>query len=203
MYPKARLDALTDGIFAVAMTILVLDLRIPDDVHPTDEASLVRALWSLWPKFFPYLLSFYLLGATWLSMVKVKSRGETVFRPYARWWLIYLVLVTCIPFTTLVMGRYTEFTAATTLYAANMAGLAGGGLRLMALSPDPLRDEHWLDRQVSLVILLISSLLTVALSFVIPTEALWAMLLNAGASPVVHWCQRYTGRTQKTHPTER
>ena len=34
MYPKARLDALTDGLFGVAMTILVLDVRLPDNFHP-------------------------------------------------------------------------------------------------------------------------------------------------------------------------
>jgi uncharacterized membrane protein len=54
VYPKNRLDALTDAIFAVAMTILVLDLRIPDEaaVGP-DEASLVRSLLALSPKLLP------------------------------------------------------------------------------------------------------------------------------------------------------
>lgn len=108
----------------------------------------------------------------------------------------------CIPFTTLVMGRHTEFTAATTLYAANFAGLAIAGLRLMALSANPLRDEHWQDCNVSLGILLASSLLTLALSFVIPTEALWALLINVAASPIAHWYQRYTGGAQKAHPEQ-
>ena len=53
MYPKARLDALTDGLFGVAMTILVLDVRLPDDFHPRDHGALFRALIDLWPKFFP------------------------------------------------------------------------------------------------------------------------------------------------------
>jgi uncharacterized membrane protein len=43
MYPKSRVDALTDGLFAVAMTILVLDLRLPDEFHP-DRSGLVHAL---------------------------------------------------------------------------------------------------------------------------------------------------------------
>lgn len=42
MYPKARIDALTDGVFAVAMTILVLDVRLPDDLIPPTKQRLGR-----------------------------------------------------------------------------------------------------------------------------------------------------------------
>ncbi len=41
MYPKARLDALSDAIFGVSMTLLVLDVRLPDDVHPRDIAGII------------------------------------------------------------------------------------------------------------------------------------------------------------------
>ena len=54
MYPKAWLDALSDGIFAVAMTLLVLDVRLPEDFHPQNAAELLSGLNSLWPKFLPY-----------------------------------------------------------------------------------------------------------------------------------------------------
>ena len=85
MHPENRLEALTDGILTVAMTLLVLDLRTPDEVgRPTDEASLVHALWALTPKLIPDLLSFYLLGVSWLSLIKVRSRGETVGAGCAR-----------------------------------------------------------------------------------------------------------------------
>ncbi len=49
---KSRIDALTDGLFGVAMTILVLDLRLPDAFH-ADQAGLIGALRGLWPKFLP------------------------------------------------------------------------------------------------------------------------------------------------------
>ena len=54
MYPKARIEALTDGIFAVAMTILILDVRLPDDFHPADANALLHAVEDLRPKFVPY-----------------------------------------------------------------------------------------------------------------------------------------------------
>jgi Endosomal/lysosomal potassium channel TMEM175 len=44
MYPRARIDALTDGVFAVAMTLLVLDVHLPDDFHPHDAGELIAAL---------------------------------------------------------------------------------------------------------------------------------------------------------------
>jgi len=43
MFSKTRLDTLSDGIFAVAMTLLILDVRLPDDFHPNDGAELLRA----------------------------------------------------------------------------------------------------------------------------------------------------------------
>lgn len=192
MYPKNRLEALTDGIFAVAMTLLVLDLRIPDEVgRPTDEVSLVLALVALTPKFIPYLLSFYLLGVSWLSLIKVRSHSDMVGLGYARWCLLYLLFVTLLPFSTLTMGRFTAFTAATALYATNLGLLAGTAFLLMSALPDPVRDDHWLDRRVSLLVLLASSVLTFALSFSSPRYALWALTLNLAAGPLVRMYGRF------------
>ena len=55
-YPKGRIDALTDGIFAVAMTLLVLDVRLPEDFKPQSDADLLSALAALVPRFLPYVL---------------------------------------------------------------------------------------------------------------------------------------------------
>ena len=106
MFSKARLDTLSDGIFAVAMTLLILDVRLPDDFHTTGASELLQGLAGLWPKFLPYLLSFSGLGLRWLSNVEVRSRAEYVNREYVNWWLLYLLLITCVPFTTIVVGRF-------------------------------------------------------------------------------------------------
>lgn len=199
MYPKNRLEALTDGIFAVAMTLLVLDLHIPDDVgRPTDEASLVQALLALAPKLLPYLLSFYLLGVSWLSLIKVRSRSETVGAGYARWCLLYLLFVTLLPFSTVVMGRFTAYAAATALYAANIGLVAITAFMLMSVLPDPVRDEHWLDRRVSLVVLFVSCVLTIALSFVSPGNALWTFTLNLASGSMARAYGRFAQRTRAT-----
>jgi uncharacterized membrane protein len=124
VYPKARIDALTDGIFAVAMTLLALDLKLPHELHPADSRALLDALRGLWPKFFPYLLSFYVLGTSWLSLIRLRSRGEFVDRHYASWCLAHLLLATGLPFSTTVVGRFASQAPAVWLYAANMAALA-------------------------------------------------------------------------------
>jgi uncharacterized membrane protein len=84
MFSKARLDTLSDGIFGVAMTLLILDVRLPDDFHPKDGGELVQGLLGLWPKFLPYVLSFGVLGLRWLSNIEVRSRAVYI-TPLRTW----------------------------------------------------------------------------------------------------------------------
>jgi uncharacterized membrane protein len=184
MYPKVRIDALTDGIFAVAMTILVLDLRLPDEFHPVDDGALAKALLDLWPKFFPYALSFYVLGSIWLAATKLRTRVEFFDRSYVSSWLLQLLLATCLPFSSSVIGRFGNHAPSIWLYSANMAALAAVGLRLLTLTPGLEDDAHTLDRKVSLVILMGTSLLCIGLSLINPVQAPWIYALNVAASPM-------------------
>ena len=113
----------------------------------------------------------------------MRSRSEVVGAGYARWCLLYLLFVTLLPFSTVVMGRFTAYAAATALYAANIGLVAATGFLLMSVLPDPVRDAHWLDRRVSLVVLFASCVLTIVLSFITPGNALWALALNLAAGP--------------------
>lgn len=185
LYPRARLDALSDGIFAVAMTLLVLDIRLPDDFHPTGASDLLNGLLKLLPKVWPYLISFLVLGMRWLSGLQVRSRAELIGGAYIRWWLIYLLLITCVPFTTIVVGRYASFAPAIWLYAGNTALLAGVSWRLLALTPDVEYEHHRQSRQASMLVLLITALLCIGWSFVNPSQSLWAFTLNLAAPAFV------------------
>ena len=177
LYPKARVDALTDGIFAVAMTLLVLDIRIPEGYQPADAAQMLEALAELLPRFLPYAVSFLILGMRWLSFVEVHNRAEHVSSAYIRSWMIYLLLITCVPFTTMVVGRYASFAPAVWLYCANTILIALASWRMFKLTPE--MDSHLLHaRVVSMVTLLASCLLCIAWSLVEPRQALWAFLLN-------------------------
>jgi uncharacterized membrane protein len=187
MYPRARFDALTDGIFGVAMTLLVLDVRLPEDFHPTDAAELLQGLYELMPKFVPYVLSFLVLGLRWLSGIRVRTKAETFGGTYFRWWLVYLLLITCVPFTTIVVGRFAHLAPAIWLYAGNTALLGVASIALLHHTPHVERDEWLRDRQVSLAVLIGSSLLAIAWSFVNPRQALLALALNALSPFIGRW----------------
>jgi uncharacterized membrane protein len=176
MYPKARLDALTDGIFAVAMTLLVLELRVPEQ-EPADNAALWQALKDLWPKFFPYLLSFLVLGNSWLSKIRVRMAAEHVTRTYAIFWLANLLLVTCVPFSTMLVGRYADVPLAIWVYVGNL-GLNGLTALAMVMS---MREAHEAssERRGGVVVLIVSCTLAALIALFAPRLALWALLLNA------------------------
>lgn len=184
MFSKARLDTLSDGIFGVAMTLLVLDVRLPDNFHPRDGSELLDGLANLWPKFLPYLLSFSVLGLRWLANVQMRTRAEYVNREYVNWWLLYLMLITCVPLSTIVVGRFAHLAPAIWLYAGHTLLIALVGMRLVAITPHLEQGDHLRHRQLSAMLLVASSLLAIALSFVNSNVALWALALNF-AQPVI------------------
>src|ERR1700751_4579955 len=64
---RNRIEALTDGVFAVAMTLLVLDIKVPELQQPLATAELPLKLVALWPKFLSYTISFVILGVYWVG----------------------------------------------------------------------------------------------------------------------------------------
>ena len=184
-YPKSRVDALTDGLFAVAMTILILDVRLPESLH-ADPGALVEALKDLWPKFLPYALSFYILGTNWIANIRLRSKAELVPRRYVSLTLLYLFLVTCLPFSTSVLGRFVHVRVAVWLYSANLAALAGIGYVVSVLLPEPIDREH-ANRRFSLALLVATCAACIALSFVNPAKSLWIYLLNLLQPQLTKW----------------
>lgn len=178
MFAKGRLDALTDGIFAVAMTLLVLDVRLPDDFHPHDSSELLKGLAGIWPKLIPYVISFFVLGLRWFASIELRTRAEFLDRAFANWWLLYLLLITFVPFSTMVLGRFASLEPAIWLYAGHTLLIALVSMRMTAITPDLERGHHLRHRQVSTVLLAASSALAIALSFFIPSAALWAFAIN-------------------------
>jgi len=190
MYPRARLDALSDGIYAVAMTLLVLDIRLPDDFAAHDANDLLHGIFGLWGKFVPYALSFIVLGLRWLSGVRVRSRAETAPLNYAPWWIAHMLLITCVPFSTMVIGRFAQFAPAVWLYAGNTALIGLIALRMMAMTSDgePAVGEE--ERRWSLYMLIVSSLLAIGLSFISARQALWAYVLMLAPGLIVRVATR-------------
>jgi uncharacterized membrane protein len=150
----------------------------------------LQGLIQLWPKFLPYVLSFGVLGLRWLSNVEVRTRVEYVNREYVNWWLLYHFLITCVPFTTIVVGRFAHFAPAIWLYAGHTLLIALVGLRLVFITPHLEKGDHLRQRQISGLLLIVSSLLAIGLSFVNSKVALWALALNFAAPLIRRWSYR-------------
>jgi uncharacterized membrane protein len=96
---KGRLDALTDGVFAFAMTLLVVKVDLPEDFHPTFTAELISALLGLGGTFIAYVVSFLVLATFWLGRARTKEEPEEASGGYAWSVLFHLFFVTLMPFS--------------------------------------------------------------------------------------------------------
>jgi uncharacterized membrane protein len=181
---KMRLDALTDGVFAVAMTLLVIDLKLPESFRPTTAAEFLHGLAELQTQFLVYVISFIVLGLRWMSLAKLSRLHETVEDRYVHWSLLHLLLVTCVPFVTMVVGRYGALAPAIWLYCAITILAALVALRLAALAEPHIGTEDAFDRRIGLGVIIVLSLTVVAFSLVQPRHAMWIYLLNIFAPAV-------------------
>jgi len=118
---KGRIEALTDGIFAVAMTLLVLDLKLPEPMAGLDDAGLRRVLIALLPKFEIYIISYLVLGVFWLGHHRLMTQMRGVDHLFLWRNLVFVLLITLVPFSTSIMGEHRELYDAPLLYGANLA----------------------------------------------------------------------------------
>ncbi|GAB3034291.1 TMEM175 family protein [Natronobiforma cellulositropha] len=120
-----RMDALSDGLFAIVLTLLVLQFEIPD----VDPGALPGALTAQWPLLFSYLLSFAVVGLYWIIHHNLFQNIVRHDRVLLYLNLLFLLTVSFLPFPTELLGTYgTHFTW--TLYAINFA-FVGGSLTLV------------------------------------------------------------------------
>jgi uncharacterized membrane protein len=110
-----RIVAFTDGVFAIAITLLVLSLEVPSDLV---GAGLHDFLVDSWPQLFAYFLSFAVIGRFWISHHDMFSLLHGFDRRLMVLNLVYLSLIVLIPFPTELLGDFGDRTDAVVLYAA-------------------------------------------------------------------------------------
>jgi uncharacterized membrane protein len=115
-----RLAALSDGIFGVAMTLLLLELHVParDLIH--SEGALRAALVLLAPQLLVYLMSFLTLGIFWVGQQTQLNHLEHSERHLTWIHLAFLFLVTLMPFSTRLLNEFIEYRTALVAYWANI-----------------------------------------------------------------------------------
>lgn len=116
---KSRLDALSDGIFAIVMTLLVIEIKVPTGAHNNKE--LLDQLIHLSPLFLSYLMSFTILSSYWMAhhfIVSIFSINLTRKMAYLN--MPFLMAVALIPFSTLLLGEYPTSQLAIAVYGMNI-----------------------------------------------------------------------------------
>jgi uncharacterized membrane protein len=99
--PKGRLDAFADGVFAIVITLLVLDLTVPEV-----SVDIISGLLQEWPVFLAYLISFAFIGSVWISHSSLTHLMKQETPHSYRLTLLMLFFVSLLPFTTKLMATY-------------------------------------------------------------------------------------------------
>jgi uncharacterized membrane protein len=181
---KHRIEALADGIFAVAMTLLVLDIKMPESITYASDAALLERLAQLEHAVASYVISFIMLSMYWVGhhfqfhFVARTDRGTL-------WINLYLLLSIClVPFTTDLVGDNVQLRVPALLYGVNLLLIAAAfSAQIAYLRRHPQLATPELTPAVARLLrrqvlpFAIVPLLSMMLSFYSPRLALYLYLL--------------------------
>lgn len=176
---RSRFEATSDGVFAIAITLLVLGLAVPAGSAYASEQSLIGALYALWPSFLAYALSFAVIGIMWNNHHMLFRTVERIDRTT---WLLNLLLLgitAFIPFATAVLGAHHQLRPADVLYGLTLvaASITYNALLHYLITRRAFRDfvsERTLRETVfAYRVGLIVYVLATAVAFVFPVVSFW------------------------------
>ena len=181
--PRSRLEALTDGVYAFAMTLLVVNIELPEGFEPKSNQEFLNRLASLSDTFIAYLMTFFVLVSFWFGRAKENGEPEMASAAYAWAVLLHLLSVTFLPFSMLAVSRY-DVAAAVWIYGANMILLSLSAIPIASIAERDSGRPGVPDGRVELAILIASAVLSMIMSLIAPDYAMLLYLLNF-ASPLV------------------
>jgi uncharacterized membrane protein len=150
-----RFEAFSDGVFAIAITLLVIEIRPPNEQQVEALGGLGRALLGLWPSYAGYVISFITIGIMWANHHSVVRLMARVDHGLIVWNLLLLMAISFTPFTTAVMADHLphpgwDRTIAVAFYCASftLTALFYNGLWRHAAHKRRLLHAHVSDAQV-------------------------------------------------------
>ena len=183
---KHRLEALSDGIYAIALTLLVLELKLPTITPGASEQQFLQAVLDLLPKVATWLLSFAVMVLFWLAQLRLYRLSAAIDSTMVWTELMQLALISLLPFSTGLLGEYGGYVTAAALYSGHLTTIAllswfrtahllkYPELHNAELTPDvarPLRIRVW--------VLTACAFAAFVLSFVAPRWCMFAMIPTA------------------------
>jgi len=189
-----RVILFTDAVFAIAMTLLVIEIKVPELEHPTEQAVL-SVLLHLIPKFVGFFLSFFIIAIYWLAHHRIFRFVRRLDNRLLWINLFFLLSIVLMPFTTAYQSEYGLLRTPWILYSANIAFtgfmqarmqhyLRKTGHQLVA-HPEHEHPDLDLARPLMSPLVFLSS---IALAFVLPPVLL--RIIPAVAFPLLAVFQR-------------
>lgn len=148
-----RVIAFSDAVFAFAITLLIIDVRLPTG---TSIDNLGSALIALWPNYLAFLLSFFVIGLTWSGHIRLFRKIERYDSSLIVLNLLQLLFIVIIPFSTSVISLYPS-QLSVIIYAAVIAceGYMSTILRIYATYNHRLSNENYSSQDIKRDIILI------------------------------------------------
>ena len=188
----SRLDGLADGIFAIVMTLLIIEIRVPEFHEDITNEELWHALTELAPLCLSYILSFALLFTYWRAHYYVLSIAKNIDIKLTNYNALFLFFVGLIPFTTHLLGRYNYTQLAVLLYGLNiiLIGVSIYTMRSYIIKSDrietiPLSAKSIRHANIRLLVPVICAVFAMGLCFVntIASMVLFTLLIIFNLTP--------------------
>ncbi len=185
LMPKHRLEALADGVFAVAMTLLVIELKLPEAAHIHVEAELVHAVAGMISKFISWVISFFVLAIYWHSHQRMFHRLRLVDGRLVGLNMYFLGCVSLLPFASSLSGQFVKSMLAQVIYSGVMLLMGLGALlcaRYIHRHPElcgdtPLSRPSYRAARFRTAGLMVVALVAIAIARFLPGAGNMAFLL--------------------------
>ena len=119
--PTQRIEAFSDGVFAIALTLLILEVKIPPLTSIANDVALQTYLIKQWPTYLSYVLSVIVIGIFWVAHHGLFHYIKRTDRNLLWLNILYLLCVTFIPFPAALLGEFSGYQTSVVLYAATLA----------------------------------------------------------------------------------
>lgn len=194
-----RIEALTDGIYSVAMTLLVIDLKFPEHASFSTTQALADALLDLLPKVAAWAMSFFVLALFWIGHHRAFSQVQRCDSRLVWLNITQLAFVSLMPFSCDLLGEHGGSALAQAIYSGNMFSLALLALLIArhvhshpALSKAAGSRATYLGTRIRVIGLMVISVVAVGLACLdlFPGAGSAAFAIMAVINPLSRWIER-------------
>ena len=143
-FSKSRVETFSDGIFAIIITLLVLEIKVPHIDAPLSSKNLLESLMAILPKFISWIISFFTIAVIWVNHHRLFKQFKILDSGIFWWNTVLLMWTTFIPFPTAVLGDYPSNFLSIVFYGLVMSLMAASFsfMRFYVIRKKDLLEEN-------------------------------------------------------------